>query len=212
MAADADSLAEQLLTPLPKGAETPKSRLSEEEAALLGLKELQAEPNEALRMQILQRVMIRMAAHDMSLFAIQHELNAINFPVPALRLRAILDSPLVREQVAKLRRSFGERPTTEEEALAAAAPDCIRLLHQVVASPFLRIDPGNGTEEQLVPVSTGDRLFAAKQLLDRYAKTAPVSHRKHTHTQKGLVTLEDLQGIKEAHARALRNESTGGDA
>lgn len=189
-----------------------QSHFPEEYWEVLGLTALRAETNEAQRMQCLQRVIVKMTARDFTPLDIQHELICCGFDISPLRIRAILDNQLVQAQVQELKRSVAPPLTTldEETALREAAPDCIRLLHDVVRNPTMVVDPGDGvTPAKVVVNSTSDRLFAAKQLLDRYAKTAPVSHKKHEMTQKGIFDPSDLAEMKELYRKAAANESTG---
>lgn len=187
-----------------------ESRLSPEEQAVLGITALRKEKNEALQMQCLQRVVVKMTAFDFEVTAIQHELSCCGYEINLLRIRAILDNQLVQAQIQELRRqSTPSECKDEETALRRAAPDCIRLLHDVVRNPIMVLDPGDGINPAKVVVnSTSDRLFAAKQLLDRYAKTAPVSHKKHEHQNKGVFEPEDLAEMKELFRKATANEST----
>lgn len=207
MAADANSLADCMTSP---GVlkENRVSNLSAEERAFLGLDLLMEEGNEAQRLQMLQRLVVRMTSAEMTPFDIQHELGCCGFEINLLRIKAILENPLARAAIIAQRRATGVLES-EEDALAAAAPDCIHLLHEVVRNPFSVVEDPSGGQPRVTPILMSDRLFAAKQLLDRYTKTAPMSHRKTTHQNKGLVGQDDLAEMKALHSKALLNESTG---
>jgi hypothetical protein len=207
VAADSNSLAACMTTPETLDGR-PVSRLTPEEQEQLGLLDLCAATNEAQRLQMLQRLVVKLSVHGLSPFEVQHELAACNFDINLLRIKAILDNPLARAEIRQAQRQAGVAET-EEEALQAAAPDCIRLLHEVVKYPYSVLDDPNGGQGKVVPLLMSDRLFAAKQLLDRYNKTAPVSHRRTVHENKGLVGQDDLAQMKALHSKALLNEATG---
>lgn len=192
--------------------EKPESRLTQEERDFLGISAFLETDNEALRMQALQRLVIKMTVHDLTVFEIQHELACVGMEISLLRLKAILENPLVASQIRKNRSLLPQQDNlSEEQVLAQAAPDCIRLLHEVVKNPFMVVpDPNNGPAK-MVPILTSDRLFAAKQLLDRYSKTAPVSHRKTVHENKGMFDPAALDEIKENYRKALANEAATAD-
>lgn len=210
MAATHYSLAEAMVDP-----ETllsrPESRLTQEERDFLGLTAFAEATNEAQRMQAMQRLVVKMTAHGLSAFDVQHELGCAGFEINLLRIKAILDNPLVQAQVQKQRREAEQTTADEEGALAHAAPDCIRLLHEVVRSPYLVLDDPDGGPAKIQPILMSDRIFAAKQLLDRYKKTAPMSHRKGVIEHKGLAAPEIMDEMKEACRKALANEATGTD-
>lgn len=208
MAATHYSLADQLVDPSSLSS-VPVSRLTDDEQRVLGIKDFhQVRGNEAQTMQAVQRLVIRMTAHDLTPFAIQHELACLGQTINILRIKAIVENPLVQSQVQRIRQEFQpDLPPDEETQLALAAPDCIKLMHEIVKNPFLVVNYGQG--EQIIPIAPGDRLFAAKQLLDRFGKTAPVSKRNTRIEHKGLFPPEAMHEIKSNHAKALANAATG---
>lgn len=206
MAADQNSLAAAMNDPK-NLLERPESRLTQEERDFLGITAMLETDNEALRMQALQRLVIRMTVHDCSAFDIQHEMACVGLEISLLRIKAILENPLVASEVRKQRSARIPENADEATALAMAAPDCIRLFHEVVKSTSITIPSQDGGVAKVQPLLMSDRLFAAKQILDRHSKTAPVTHRKTTHEGKGLFDADLLVEIKENQRRALLNEA-----